>query len=277
MALDPRITSRRHPLVARLRAAARREGGDVLLDGPHLLDEALRSDARAGAGRCTLLAVVVTQAALERAEIARSCDAAASAGVPVHIVPDALADAISPARSPTGVVALAEVRPGDLDEVVAGVAPLLVVLAGVQDPGNVGTIVRTTEAAGASGVVLLSGTADPLGWKALRGSMGSALRVPVHRAPDTSDVLSALRARGLQLVAAESTPTGRVGSQDLRRPTALIVGAEGQGLPAAVAAGADAVVRIPLEARVESLNVAVATALLLFEARRQRTGTGVLA
>jgi TrmH family RNA methyltransferase len=277
MALDTRITSRRHPLVARLRAAARREGEEALLDGPHLLGEALRSRADAGTGRCTLLEVVVTTAALSRPEVDRLSDVAAGTGVPVHIVPDALADAISPARAPSGVVALARVTPASVDEVATADLPLVVVLAGVQDPGNVGTIVRTAEAADASGVVLLAGTADPLGWKALRGSMGSALRLPLHRATDTDDTLSALRARGLHLVAATSGTGTESNPPDLRRPTALIVGAEGQGLPPAVAAAAETVVRIPVAATVESLNVAVATALLVFEARRQRTGTGVLA
>lgn len=253
----------------------------MLLDGAHLLAEALRSDAHSGAGRSALLTVVVTHSALARPEIERLCDAAAATGVPVHIVPDALADAISPARTPTGVVALADVRLADLDEVTAGGLPLVVVLAGVQDPGNVGTIVRTAEAAGASGVVLLEGTADPFGWKALRGSMGSALRVPVHRAGETTGVLAALRERGLQLVAADSTADSTADGAgplpDLLRPSALVVGAEGQGLPHAVSAEADAVVRIPLSAPVESLNVAVATALLLFEVRRRRGGAGVLA
>lgn len=249
----------------------------MLLDGSHLLAEALRSDAHGGAGRSALLTVVVTHTALAKPEIERLCDAAAADGVPVQIVPDALADAISPARTPTGVVALADVRLVDLDEVTAGSLPLVVVLAGVQDPGNVGTIVRTAEAAGASGVVLLEGTADPFGWKALRGSMGSALRVPVHRAADTTGVLAALRARGLQLVAADSTADGARALPDLLRPSALVVGAEGQGLPDAVSVEADAVVRIPLSAPVESLNVAVATALLLFEVRRRRGGAGVLA
>lgn len=277
MPLDVRITSRRHPLIGRLRAAARHEGGDVLLDGPHLLAEAVRSQAHTGAGRCALLAVVVTHTALARPEIERLCDAAAATGVPVHIVPDALADAISPARTPTGVVALADVGLADLDDLTAEGTPLVVVLAGVQDPGNVGTIVRTAEAAGASGVVLLEGTADPFGWKALRGSMGSALRVPIHRAGKTVAVLAALRTRGLQVVAADSTAEGTSDLPDFRRPSALVVGAEGQGLPDAVSAGADAVVRIPLTAPVESLNVAIATALLLFEVRRRRGGAGVLA
>ena len=277
MTFDAKITSRRHPLVQRLRAAARRDGDEVLLDGPHLLAEALRSQAATGAGRSTLLAVVVTHRVIDTPELEALCDEAARQGVPVQIVPDALADAISPAVSPTGVVSLAEVSLASLDATLAHDRPLLVVLAGVQDPGNVGTIVRTAEAAGASGVLLLEGTADPLGWKAVRGSMGSALRVPLHRSSNGAATLDELRARGVKVVAADSRMS-RTGPDvpDLTGPAALLVGAEGRGLPDALLAAADVVVRVPVAPPVESLNVAVATALLLFEVRRRRGGPGVL-
>lgn len=287
MTSNGRITSRRHPLVQRLRAAARRESQEALLDGPHLLAEALRSQAAAGDGRSRLLAVVVTHGAIDTPEIDALCDEAVRQEVPVQIVPDALADAISPAVSPSGVVALAEVALADVDAVLgldeAGVArlgtpvvPLVVVLAGVQDPGNVGTIVRTAEAAGATGIVLLEGTADPLGWKAMRGSMGSALRLPLHRSVNGTGTLAELRTRGVQLVAADNNAAGREDVPDVTRPTALLVGAEGPGLPAMVLSQADATIRIPVSSPVESLNVAVATALLLFEVRRVRGGPGIL-
>ncbi len=277
MTLDARITSRRHPLVQRLRAAARRESQEVLLDGPHLLAEALRSQASAGAGRSTLLTVVVTHRAVDTPEVDELCDEAAREGVPVQIVPNTLGDAISPAVSPSGVVSLAEVPFADLDATLTRDRPLLVVLAGVQDPGNVGTIVRTAEAAGAGGLVLLEGTADPLGWKAMRGSMGSALRLPLHRSADGASTLALLRGRGVQIVAADNHAARAAGVPDLTRPTALLVGAEGAGLSRALLAEADATVCIPVADPVESLNVAVATALLLFEVRRLRGGPGILA
>lgn len=280
MALDGRITSRRHPLIGRLRAAARHEGSEALLDGAHLLAEALRSARADDAGHSTLRVVVVTHTAMDRPEVEALCDQAVLRGSAVHLVSDALADAISPARTPTGVVALAEVQLQPLDALLTprgptGAASLLLVLAGVQDPGNVGTIVRSAEAAGATGVVLLGNTADPLGWKALRGSMGSALRMPLHRTSETGAALAAMRAAGLRLVAAQSA-TSTTPTPDLTAPLALVVGAEGRGLPDEIVSVADASVHIPIAPAVESLNVAVATALLLFEVRRCRGGPGVL-
>lgn len=273
--LDQRITSRRHPLVGRLRDAARRDSDEVLLDGPHLLDEALRSLVHRDAGRVAVSDVVVTHAAIARPEIERLCDAAAAEDIPVHLVPDALTSAISPTSTPAGVVALARISPAELDEVVTSQA-LVVVVTGVQDPGNVGSLVRSAEAAGATGVITTGGTADPLGWKALRGSMGSGLRLPLHRAPDIDTVLIALRGRGVTILAADAGPAPATPLPDLRAPLALIVGAEGQGLTETVRQAADAAVRIPLAPTVESLNVAVAGALLLFEIRRRRGGDAVI-
>ncbi len=271
MPVDAPITSRRHPLVARLRAAARREGDEVLLDGPHLLAEALRSPA-AGGGRCTLHAVVATHGAVARAEIAALCDDAAARGLPVHLVPQALATAISPASTPTGVVALASVRMARLDETIRPAPALVVVLAGIQDPGNVGGIVRTAEAAGATGIVLLPGTADPLGWKAVRASMGSALRLPLHRAATAGEVIEALARHGVALVAADAAPRAPSRAVDWTAPLALAIGAEGAGVPQDVLDAAEARVRIDLAPAVESLNAATAAAVLLFEARRVRGG-----
>lgn len=270
MAHDTRITSRKHPLVQRLRAAARRETAECLLDGPHLLAEAVQPPARL---RTTLRAVVVTHAALDKVEVAAACDEAAAQGIPVHLVPDALATAISPAQTPTGVVALADVAAADLGEVLGPAPSLIVVLAGVQDPGNVGAVIRTAEAAGATGVVALPGTADPCGWKALRASMGSALRLPIVRPSTGEDVVAALRAHGVTIVAADGRPDAPGDAlPEVGGPLALLIGAEGAGLPAALRRAADATVSIDLAPPVESLNAGVAAALILFEIRRLRAG-----
>lgn len=262
MVTDTTIASRRHPIIARLRAAARRESADVLLDGAHLLAEALRSGTR-------LDAVAVTTRAATRADVRPLLDQAAGRGIPVHVIADALADAASPARTPTGVTALALVDMAELDTLLCAPLPLLVVLAGVQDPGNVGSIIRSAEAAGGTGLIVLEGTADPLGWKALRGSMGSALRVPLHRSHDDDALFGALRAHGIQVLAADASGA-LAAAPDVTLPTAVVLGAEGAGLSAAMLRCADATVTIPLAPPVESLNVAVAASLLLFECRRRR-------
>jgi TrmH family RNA methyltransferase len=144
------------------------------------------------------------------------------------------------------------------------------VAAGVQNPGNLGGLLRTAEAAGATGAILTAGCADPLSWKALRGSMGSAFRLPHLRGLAIGDALSALEARGIAVLATAADGERRYDEADLRGPVALVVGSEGAGLPAAVCRRAAARLRVPLAGPVESLNVGVAAALVLFEAARQR-------
>ena len=145
---------------------------------------------------------------------------------------------------------------------------------GIQDPGNVGTLIRSSEAAGATGFVATGGTAHPFGWKALRGAMGSSLRLPVARVADPQDALRMLRAQGLRLVALAADGDADLYQADLDGPLAVCAGAEGAGLPDSVMALADLRIRIPMHPPVESLNVGVAASLVLFEIARQRRSTG---
>ena len=163
---------------------------------------------------------------------------------------------------------------------------LVLVIVGVQDPGNTGTIVRSAEAFGATGVIATRGTADPWSPKAVRASAGSALRLPLLRSMAPSIVLAQLRVAGVRVIAAtsrlENDPANRqqplqsqaVGSTDvganLSEPCAILIGSEGQGLPPEVEHSADAVVSIPISEGVDSLNAAVAASVLLYEAARRR-------
>ena len=169
------------------------------------------------------------------------------------------------------MVALAHLGLRDIDALVAPSPALVTVAIGVQDPGNLGTLVRSSEAAGATGLIAAAGSAHPLGWRALRGSMGSALRLPLARQTDALAALAALRAQGLRIVALAAHGDATLDACDLRQPTAICAGAEGAGLPADVLAIADLRIAIPMRPPVESLNVGVATSLVLFEAMRQRS------
>jgi TrmH family RNA methyltransferase len=148
--------------------------------------------------------------------------------------------------------------------------PLVLVLAGLQDPGNVGAIVRAAAAFGASGVVAIEGTANPFGWKALRGAMGGTFRLPIAARGSLPDVVAAAREVGVRLVAAVPRGGTPLPELDLRAPTAIVLGGEGAGLSAAVTAAVDETVSVPMQALVDSLNVAIAAALILYEAMRQR-------
>jgi TrmH family RNA methyltransferase len=194
----------------------------------------------------------------------------ATNGTRVVHVSKAVLLAMSPVRAPSGIVAVCE-RPVVDRRAVLAPAPALVLAAlGVQDPGNMGAIVRSADAAGATGVVYDAHAADPWGWKALRASMGSMFRLPVYREPAAVDRLRDWQRDGMRVVAADSGHGISMYDLDLTGPLTLVLGGEGAGLPSDVLAMADARVRVPMRPRVESLNVAVAAALLLYEAARRR-------
>ena len=177
-------------------------------------------------------------------------------------VADVVFAGLSSTETPQGVLALVRLRSWTLEQVVAN-SSLLVVLDGVQDPGNAGAILRAAEAFGASGAIFLKGSVSPHNSKCMRGSAGSVFRVPVAAGVDAGEFLACK----LPLFAADPRGSRAIAEADLKSPCALVLGAEGRGVSAAVAAAATGL-RIPT-AVVESLNAAVAAGILLYEARRQ--------
>ena len=258
------LRSRANPLYKRLRALKDRAGDRelCLLEGPRLVVEALEAGVS-----------VVEAAASERAVASPPGAAALAAlrerGAPVRSMSADLVSSLSETETSQGLVALAR-RPSFREEDVFRGVPLVLVADGVQNPGNLGGLLRTAEAAGASGAILARGCADPLSWKALRGSMGSAFRVPHLRGIPIDRAMDLLESRRISILATAAQGERRYDEADLRGPVAIVVGAEGGGLPASVLDRAAARLRIPLREPVESLNVGVAAALVLFEAARQR-------
>lgn len=259
-----RISSRTNPVVKQFRAAAGDPGDTLLLDGEHLVEEAIASGVR-----LHLIALPERQAGGGAGALARR---AAEAGARILLVTDGVLAAISPLRQPSGPVALAARPAASLDEVFGRAPQLVLLLAGVQDPGNVGAIVRAADACGATGIVAGEGCADAFGWKALRGAMGSTFHLPVATRVPLARAVEMARRWGLQIAAAvprSGTPLPRA---DLRRPSAILLGGEGAGLAEALIALADTRLAIPMSRRVESLNVATAAAIVTYEAMRQREG-----
>ena len=254
------ITSRRNPLVARFRDAAERgSNGLMLLDGAHLLSEALDAGVE-------VTDVAIANGAAERPELS-----ALRRRVPHAVLAsDIVIAAMSPARSPSGVVALARRPVEGTPGMFSRGTPLVVIAVDVQDPGNFGALLRSAEAGGATGVIATESGADPFGWKALRGAMGSAFRLPVARVSDGVAAVALARSHGLRVAAAIGRGGTPMSDADLTGPLALVVGGEGSGLLEALVTAADARITIPMTPPVESLNVSVAAALLVFEARRQR-------
>ena len=262
----PSLSSRQDALVQRCRRLAADPSADtgVLLDGAHLIREALEA-------HLTLDVVLVTPDFLDGASAAdRSLpERAARTGAPVFAATARVMDAASPVRTSTGIVAIAVWTPSPIGRAFRPAPALAVGLVGVQDPGNVGAVVRSADGLGATGVIALEATAHPAGWRALRGAMGSTFRLPVCRSAWETARQEARRVSA-RIVAAIADHARPVTDIDFREPTFLLVGNEGGGLPEEIVSEADARVTIPMRLGVNSLNVSVTVGVILYEARRQR-------
>jgi TrmH family RNA methyltransferase len=271
----------KNPRVQRLRRLlARRDvrqaEGRFVLEGVKLLEEASLSRTRleevyvaAGWERaCSPGLAARLQGLLERLQ---------RQGAEVSELAPGVLQRVADSVAPQPVLAVAEVPVGTFAGLLGSQPKVVVVSASVQDPGNLGTLVRTAWAAGADALVSCPGTADPWGPKAVRASAGGVFHLPVVAAPSTEEALSALASCGLVRLAAVAQGGEDYALADLARPVALVVGNESAGLPLAGLSGhIDGLVSVPMPGGAESLNVAAAAAVVLFEAARQRSGRGAL-
>jgi TrmH family RNA methyltransferase len=258
------VTSRHNPNIARYRAVARGEVPELLLlDGPHLVAEA----ARAG---IALESAAVLSTALDRPEIRTLLASIDQPGVDVVATTPQVMAVVSPVKSSSAIVALGRRPVATLDRMYAGPAPLVIIADDVQDPGNMGAIIRAAEAGGATGVAAAGACADPFGWKALRGSSGSALRLPIVATVSAASAIAEARKHGCRVIATVARGGRSLYDVDLRGPAAVMIGGEGPGLDPSMVRQADEQLTIPMQPQVESLNAAVAAALVVYEARRQR-------
>lgn len=285
------ITSRDNKWIKAFRAvlqgAGPREGDPLGVEGRKLVEDALTSGLQAQA-------LLVSESGENEGARVLAAASQRDAEIPrgrVFRTTDKLFASVSGTESPQGIAALFAQpiwgledtlrgpvrRDGAYAAALSGKAPLVVVLAAIQDPGNVGTIVRSAEAFGATGVIAMRGTADPWSPKALRASTGSALRLPVLRGLAVPVVLAQLRISGTKIVAATSSRASAVDAELLAEafsgPAAVFVGNEGAGLPAEVEHAADAHIAIPMAGMVESLNAGVAASIVLYEAAKLRRGS----
>ena len=256
------ITSRQNPLVRRFREIALKPGDSLLLDGAHLIEEALTANISIE------IVAVRGDANHEMTDLARRVGAT---GARLVTVTADVLKAMTPVRQPTGIVAIGQRGVRTLDQVLQAAPQIVLILDEVQDPGNVGAIVRAADACGVTGIIAGEGTADPYGWKALRGSMGSAFRVPIARRQAIAGAVQKARALGIRVLAAVPRDGVALPDTNLRGPVAVLLGGEGPGLSDALVSLACGRLTIPMRSPVESLNVAITAALIVYEARRQRT------
>ena len=258
------VTGRHNALIKEVRRAFARDEltpeGQCAVEGVRIIEEAIRSGLH-------LRAVLVSESGQTRA--ARLLPQLA-AQVETLLLPDKLFTSVVPSETPQGVAALVRMKSYTLQDLFgAKTGSLVVAVAGVQDPGNLGTILRSAEAFGASGVLLGENTVSAYNSKVVRASAGSIFRIPLVR-QELGRALPALREQGLRLFATSSHKGTPVHEAQLTSPLALLVGSEGAGLPREIMAQVDEVVAIPHSPKVESLNAGVAASIVLYEAARQR-------
>lgn len=260
------ITSKDNSLLREARAARDGKIDDLIfVEGLRLCEEALRSDL-------TIKAVISSDRLAKKPRGAKLVSELEKVAVQSVTVSEKLLDSISYTKTPQGIVVIAS-RPVVSKKRFTSMqpaSPLIVVMHGINNPVNSGAIMRTAEAAGATGVITTTGTTDPFSPKSLRGAMGAAFRLPVLAGLDFNKALAWCRDLKVQTVCAAAKATKSYLEIDWQLPSALILGQESTGLSAEEIAAADESVRIPMKGATESLNVAVAAGIILFEASRQR-------
>ena len=261
------ITSRDNSLLRHARAV--RDGKlkeSIFVEGLRLCEEALSSGLK-------IEAVIYSEEIARKERAAGLIERLQATSARTASVTEKLLESISYTKTPQGIVVLA-VRPTISEHEFKARQPLtalLVLMHGINNPVNVGAIIRTAEAAGVTGIITTTNTSDPFSAKALRGAMGSAFRLPFWMGATYSEVLAWCVERRIRTISSDASASKDYTVVDWNRACALIVGPESTGLSSNETEQTDETVRIPMRGAVESLNVGVATGILLYEAARQRT------
>jgi RNA methyltransferase, TrmH family len=268
--MQPGAAGARSPRVKAARLLAKRSFRErdrlFLAEGPQAVREALAD------GAVLTELFVTSQGQSRHPELAAQ---AVRQGVPVHEVSGEVMTELAQTITPQGLLGVCRFVDQPLAELISRAPRLVVVLANVRDPGNAGTVLRTADAAGAAGVVFAAASVDPYNSKCVRASAGSLFHLPVVAGHDLGAALEALRAAGLQVLAADGSATSALdapGGPDLSRPTAWLFGNEAWGLPDSLLELADDAVAVPIYGRAESLNLAAAAAVCLYASARHLSG-----
>lgn len=238
------------------KAKERREQGLFVVEGVKMFCEAPRD---------MLVRVYVSEQFVSEPE-----HAAQLSGIDYEVVADSVFRAVSDTQTPQGILAVVRMPHYTLDDVMQADRTHLLLLESVQDPGNLGTMVRTGEGAGITGVIMNRTTVDLFNPKTIRSTMGSIYRVPFVVVDDFAVTIQELKQRGVSLYAAHLRGEKQYDAFDYTGPTGFMIGNEGNGLSDEIAGLADTYIRIPMEGQVESLNAAISASLLMYECNRQR-------
>lgn len=240
----------------------RRRDGVYLVEGIKMFEEAPDDD---------VLEVYVSETAIKKLKAIHNTKI--SDKLEKHdftTVKDDIFVRMSDTQTPQGIITVMRRMEYDPEQLLTAGNPLLVVLETLQDPGNLGTIIRTGEGAGVTGIIMNSQTVDIYNPKTIRATMGSIYRVPFAYVDDLGILMMRLKEKGIHTYAAHLEGMDYYDSVSFNEPTAFLIGNEGNGLSKELADSADKYLKIPMEGKVESLNAAIATSLLMYEAHRQR-------
>ena len=242
----------------------RDETGLFVVEGIRLVEELAHSDWQAQT-------CIYTAEAAQYERVQNSIAALTEKKCRMVVVPNAIYDKVTDTKEPQGIMVLAEKRTWEFVKDLSSLRkPLLIVLDGIQDPGNVGAAIRTADAAGCTGVLLTKGCADLFSGKTVRASMGSLFHIPIFEGLTQTEIITALRSNKIVLLATSLDSSEVYFGVDFTKPTAIVFGNEGQGVSAEMLADADCRLYIPILGSAESLNVAASAAVILYEAVRQR-------
>lgn len=236
------------------KSKARTEQGVYVVEGVKMFQEAPRDE---------IVKVYISEELYQKGTI--SLD-----GLPYEVLKKEVFDHVADTKTPQGVLCVLKQKEYTLEALLQAETPLLLVLENLQDPGNLGTMMRTAEGAGVTGVILSRGCVDMYNPKTIRSTMGSVYRVPFLYTDDLPEMLDRLHENGITTYAAHLKGTGFYDEESYTEPTAFLIGNEGNGLSDEIAGKASRYLKIPMEGQLESLNAAVAAAILMYEASRQR-------
>ncbi len=261
-----KITSGQNPVIKEIRALANRKYRDekklYFIEGIRFVEEALREKAE--------IDKILLSERLSCSKAGEEILAGVrAAGYNTFLLPEKLFKEISDTESPQGIMAVLKARRHDLNDIIGDINCLLI-LESVQDPGNLGTIIRTADAGGITGIIMSKGCVDIYNPKVLRSTMGSVFRVPICISDDLAGAIDIIREKGIKVYAAHLKGKINYFEADFKGNIAVIIGNEANGISDTAAASSDMLIKIPMLGRTESLNASVAAGLLIYESVRQR-------
>lgn len=260
------ITSNQNPAVKEIKSLKnkkyREEKGQYFIEGIRFVEEALKEKA-------VINSIVVSENLNNVKGGEEILEKVKGLKVPVYTVRDKIFKDISDTENPQGIMAVVKMTASSLEEILRK-GSLIIVMDAIQDPGNMGTIIRTADAAGVTGIIVSKGCVDTYNPKVLRSTMGSIFHVNIHNTEDLSETINKIKERGITVLAAHLQGEANYFEQDMKRDCAIIIGNEANGISDDAAQQADVLVKIPMPGKSESLNASVAAGLLMYEAVRQR-------